>query len=101
MRFKSKDMQRKFEEYESERNTLQEENQSMKTFKTDSEQLVKERQAYQEASKRCESLTAQLSTLKQKFDEQLVKLEAHEITIKSQMEKLSAFEQKTLKLQTD
>ena len=43
MRAKSKEMQSKFEEYEAERKALQAENQSMKTFKTDSEQLAKEK----------------------------------------------------------
>ena len=42
MRQKNAEMQKKFKEFDSERKKLQEENQNMKTFKTDSEQLVKE-----------------------------------------------------------
>ena len=43
MRAKNKEMQKKFHEFDTERKALQAENESMRTFKTDSEQLVKER----------------------------------------------------------
>ena len=98
MRAKSKEMQSKFEEYEAERKALQAENQSMKTFKTDSEQLAKEKQANAEVTAKCESLAAQCSTLKTRFDEQLARQANSDQTIQSQQEKLAAFEQKTQSL---
>ena len=43
MRAKNQEMQKKFQEFDEERKALKKENQRMKTFKTDSEQLEKER----------------------------------------------------------
>ena len=63
MRIKNKEMQIKFEEYEAERVALRAENENMKSFKTDSEQLVLEKKAHMEATSKCESLTAELEQL--------------------------------------
>ena len=64
MRIKNKEMQFKFEEYEAERIALRAENENMKSFKTDSEQLVLEKKAFLEATSKCESLTTQLEQLR-------------------------------------
>lgn len=82
MRAKSKEMQRKFEEYQVERQNLLDENQNMKS--TDSEQLEKERQAHQVTSLKLDALTAQLSALKLQVDEQLAKQSASDLTIQGQ-----------------
>lgn len=98
MRAKSKEMQQKFEEYELERQALQKENASMKNFKTDSEQLIIEKQALLEARTRCDTLTAELATIQAKCEEQLCKMAQADRTIQGQQDKLKAFELKTNRL---
>jgi regulator of replication initiation timing len=56
MRAKNQEMQKKFREFDAERKELIDQNKTMKSFKTDSEQLLKEQQAHHNALTKCEAL---------------------------------------------
>jgi len=56
MRAKNQEMQKKFREFDAERKELIDQNKTMKSFKTDSEQLLKEQQAHHNALAKCEAL---------------------------------------------
>ena len=98
MQEKSKEMQRKFREHEAQRKALLKENESMKN--SENELLQSLRKASEQSSNENEALKTQVSSLKARFDEQLVQRESFEQTIANQKDQLHAFESK-LKLVTE